>query len=153
MAIMKRMWKCPRCKRSFANRNQSHFCGRHSPRDHLRGRTPHVIGLYREFARMLQRCGPVTVLPEKIRIAFHVRMSFAAVSFRRDELCGHVVLARRLASPRFTKTYAVGPRNHVHEFRLRSLDEFDGEVLGWLREAYRVGRQLQLSLGAKKIRQ
>ncbi len=102
---------------------------------------------------MVRRCGPVTVLPEKTRIAFHVRMSFAVVSFRRDGLRGHFVLARRLASPRFTKIYTVSPRNHVHEFRLRSLDEFDGELLGWLREAYRVGRQLHLSLGAKKIRQ
>ena len=25
---MRAMWTCPECRRSFANRNQSHFCSR-----------------------------------------------------------------------------------------------------------------------------
>jgi len=47
--------------------------------------------------RAVAACGPVTVLPEKTRIAFQVRMSFAQVSPHRHWLDGHVVLARRLA--------------------------------------------------------
>lgn len=71
-------------------------------------------------------------------------MSFAAVSFRRDGLNGHVVLARRLENPRFTRIETISPRNHVHSFKLRSLSELDAELLTWLREAYRVGKQLHL---------
>jgi hypothetical protein len=101
--------------------------------------------LLRDFAKLVKRCGPVLVVPEKTRIAFQVRMSFAAVSLRRDRIVGHVVLARRLETSRFTKIESISPRNHVHSFRFYSREELDREVLAWLREAYRVGQQLHLS--------
>jgi len=138
------MWRCARCRRSFANRNQSHSCARYTLRGHLAAKTPHAVALFRAFARLAARCGPVRVLPEKTRIAFQVRMSFAAVTLRRDSLVGHVVLARRLEHPRFTRIQRISPRNQVHCFRLRVLDEVDDEVLAWLEEAYRVGQQKHL---------
>lgn len=141
---MKALWRCGGCGRRFANRNQSHFCGHYTLREHLRGRTPQALAVYHGFVKLARRCGPFAILPEKTRIAFQVRMSFAAVSFRRDGLNGHVVLARRLENPRFTRIETISPRNHVHSFKLRSLSELDAELLTWLREAYRVGKQLHL---------
>jgi uncharacterized C2H2 Zn-finger protein len=139
------LWKCPKCGRLFANRNQSHFCSHFTLRQHLAGKTPQAIALFREFAKLAKRCGPVRVLPEKTRIAFQVRMSFAAVSLRRDRLIGHIVLARRLENPRFTKIEYISPRNQVHSFCFHSRKELDREVLAWLREAYQVGQQRHLS--------
>jgi hypothetical protein len=139
------MWKCRKCGRLFANRNQSHFCSSYTLREHLAEKSPSAVALFREFAKLVKRCGPVRVVPEKTRIAFQERMSFAAVSLRRDRIVGHVVLARRLENPRFTKIETISPRNHVHCFCFRSREELDREVLGWLREAHRVGRQLHLS--------
>jgi len=71
-------------------------------------------------------------------------MSFAAFTLRKHELRGHVVLARRRDSPRFTKVWGPSPRNQVHEFTLRGPDEVDDEVADWLREAYAVGQQKHL---------
>ena len=139
------LWKCPRCGRLFANRNQSHFCSRYTLREHLIGKSSHAVILFREFTKLVKRCGPVRVVPEKTRIAFQVRMSFAAVSLRRDGIVGHVVLARRLENSRFTKIAYVSPRNHVHCFCFHSRKELDREVLAWLREAYRVGQQRHLA--------
>ena len=139
------LWKCPKCGRLFANRNQSHFCSHYTLRQHLAGKTPQAIALFREFAKLVKRCGPVRTLPEKTRVAFQVRMSFAAVSLRRDRLIGHVVLARRMENPRFTKIEYISPRNHVHSFCFHSRKELDREVLAWLREAYQVGQQRHLS--------
>ena len=93
----------------------------------------------------MKRCGPVRVVPAKTRIAFQVRMSFAAVSLRRDRIVGHIVLARRSENPRFTKIEYISPRNHVHSFCFYSRQELDREVLAWVREAYRVGQQHHLS--------
>jgi len=141
---LKPLWECPKCGRAFANRNQSHSCSSYTLRQHLAGKSPLAIALFRQFAKLVKRCGPVRVLPEKTRIAFQVRMSFAAVSLRRDRIAGHVVLARRLENPRFTKIDYISPRNHVHHFRFHSRADLDREVLGWLREAYRVGQPLHL---------
>lgn len=139
------MWRCPTCGREFANLNQSHACGRYRLADHFEGRDPEVARIFRALLARARRNGPVTVLPEKTRIAFQVRMSFAAFTLRQRWLDGHVVLARRRSSPRFKRIYEVSPRNQVHEFRLRSAAEVDDEVADWLREAYAVGRQQHLT--------
>lgn len=139
------MWRCPICGREFANRNQSHACGRHRLADHFEGRDPEVARIFRALLASARRNGPVTVLPEKTRIAFQVRMSFAAFTLKKHWLDGHVVLSRRRASPRFKRIYEVSPRNQVHEFRLHSAAEVDDEVADWLREAYAVGLQEHLT--------
>jgi len=104
------------------------------------------VAAFRALLAAARRNGPVTVLPEKTRIAFQVRMSFAAFTLKNHLLHGHVVLARRRDSPRFTKIWGPSPRNQVHEFRLRGPDDVDEEVADWLREAYAVGQQKHLAL-------
>jgi hypothetical protein len=141
------MWTCPRCGRSFANRNQSHSCDRSRLEHHFARSSSDVVAIFENFVAMVRSIGPVEIIPEKSRIAFHVRMSFAAVVLRRDWLEGHVVLARRLDHARFHRIDTISARNHVHSFRFRSVAELDDEVMGWLREAYAVGEQKHLGGG------
>ena len=100
--------------------------------------------MYRRLEAVIQSMGPVIVLPEKTRIAFQVRMSFAAVMLKQRWIDGHVVLARHLDSPRFRRIESISPRNHVHAFRLICLEEIDEEVTAWIAEAYLVGEQRHL---------
>ena len=138
------LWQCPRCKRRFANRNQSHACGRHDLAHHFEGKDRSIRLLFNVVRQAVRQCGPVIVLPEKTRIAFQVRMSFAQVTPRQRWLDGHVVLARRLESPRFRRIESFSPRNHAHHFRLVSPAEVDAEFRSWIREAYDVGAQKHL---------
>jgi hypothetical protein len=137
------LWECPACGRSFANRNQSHACGRHGLEAHFAGRDGEVRRIFDAFRAMLESFGPVEVLPEKTRIAFHVRMSFAQLTVRRRWVLGHFVLARRAKDPLFTKVETISPRNHVHHFRLDRADEVE-RLLDYGREAVAVGRQEHL---------
>ena len=52
------LWKCPKCGRLFANRKQSHFCSRYTLREHFAGKSPTAIALFRDFAKLVKRCGP-----------------------------------------------------------------------------------------------
>jgi hypothetical protein len=142
---MQAMWTCPACGRSFANRNQSHFCSRVRLDEHFKGREPNVVATFDRLLAAARKSGPVTVLPEKTRIAFQVRMSFAAFTLRKRWVDGHVVLARRLESPRFRRIDYISPRNQVHVFRLQEPSEVDADVEAWLAEAYSVGEQKHLS--------
>ena len=136
------LWQCPSCGRCFANRNQSHACGRHDLESHFEGKAPEVRAIFDAFLAMVERFGPVTVLPEKTRIAFQHRMSFAQLMVRRRWVTGHLVLARRVEDPVFTKVYTISARNHVHHFRL---DDAQVEGLAdFAREAAAVGRQEHL---------
>lgn len=136
------MWTCPHCGRTFANRNQTHRCAALGDLDaHFAGCDPAVRATFDALLAVVRACGPVAVLPEKTRIALHVRMSFAACQPRRHALDGHLVLAERIDSPRFTRIQTFSPRNVLHAFRLTGPEQVDDEFAGWLRRAYAVGEQ------------
>ena len=139
------LWTCRKCRRHFANRNQSHACARHDLAHHFRGKDPAIRTLFNAVRRAAAACGPVIVLPEMTRIAFQVRMSFAQVSPKRQWLDGQFVFARRLEHPRFRRIDTISARNHVHHFRLTTPAEVDAEFRAWLREAYAVGQQKHLN--------
>ena len=139
------MWDCPGCGRSFANRNQVHACARLGDLDrHFADADRDVRAAFDQVLAAVSAFGPVQVLPEKTRIALHVRMSFAAFTPRRHWLGGHLVLARHAGSPRFLKAEELSPRNVVHTFRLTSAADVDAEFVSWLAEAYQVGCQQHL---------
>ena len=139
------LWRCPKCRRVFANRNQTHTCSElHDLDHHFVNRDPIVREIYDRVVAAVMALGPVIILPEKTRIAFQVRMSFAQVTPRRKWLDGHVVLSRRLEHPRFRKIETFSPRNHLHAFRLEQPDDVDDTFVAWMREAYEVGEQKHL---------
>jgi hypothetical protein len=139
------LWRCPTCRREFANRNQSHACGTHDLGSHFDGKPPEIRALFDRVVAMIESIGPVRILPEKTRIAFQVRMSFAQITPRRRWLDGHVVLARRLESPRFRRIETFSPRNHLHAFRLTDASDLDAELKAWFVEAYAVGEQKHIA--------
>jgi uncharacterized protein DUF5655 len=146
------LWRCDTCGRDFANRNQSHACGRYELADHFRGKPREIRELFDQVVAAVRANGPVRILPEKTRIAFQVRMSFAQVTPRKKWLDGHVVLARRLEHPRFRRIESFSPRNHLHEFRLTHPGDIDADFRAWLAEAYLVGEQRHLRAVKRKAK-
>ena len=139
------LWRCGVCDRPFANRNQTHSCGRYTVEAFLSGKPRSAVELYDRFAELTKSCGPVLVAPAKTRVGFQARMIFAAVNKLSERgLDAHVVLARRVEHTRFRQIQEMSPRCFVHHFRIEAVEQIDEEVAGWLREAYRVGTQEQL---------
>ncbi len=138
------MWRCPACGRQFTNRNQAHSCGRYDLEAHFRGKPAEIRELYEKFVSEVRLCGRVTILPEKTRIAFQARMSFAVVQVQQARMIGHLVLPRRHERPCFTRIDSLSRRNHVHHFRIENLEDLDEELGGFIKRAYRVGQQEHL---------
>jgi hypothetical protein len=139
VSVNRPLWTCPRCDRTFANVNQTHTCTPLGELDrHFEGTDPVIRAM---FDRLVGELGPLTVLPEKSRIALHVRMSFAAFMPRKHWLDGHLVLAREAQHPLFRRTEVFSPHNVLHEFRLNAPAEIDAPFVALLREAYAVGEQ------------
>jgi len=136
------MWVCPECGRTFAQRHQTHTCAPLGDLDaHFAGCDPAV----REAFDLLRAAvEPVVVLPERTRIAFHLRMSFAAFVPRRHRLTGHLVLAREAEHPAVRRVEVYSPRNVLHAFVLHGPDEVDAAFLALLAEARDVGEQRHL---------
>ena len=143
------LWKCPKCRRAFANRNQRHACAALNLEHHFVGKDPAVRVLFEHLLRKLRGFGPVTVLPEKTRIAFQVRMSFAQVTPRRTYLVGHLVLDRVSSRAAFNRVETISPRNRVHHFRLNSRADLNRDFIAHLAQAYAVGQQRHLTRPAQ----
>lgn len=135
------LWTCPKCGESFTTRNQWHACGVFDLEPLFTRSQPHVRRLFQRFVAIARKSGPLTVIPQRSRIALQVRMRFAALTPQVAALRGHLVLARRIESPRFVKVESLSPRSHLHVFRLTSEDQLDGPFRALVAEAYRVGRQ------------
>lgn len=137
------LWICPDCGRGFANANQTHACGRHDLASHFEGRSDEVREMYDAFVALLEEQGPFTVIPERTRIAFFVRMSFAQLTLRNRWVRGHLILARRVPDidrSVFTKVETFSPLNHLHGFRLDSVADVE-RLRPFVPESYAVGRQ------------
>lgn len=129
------MWRCDKCGRASANANPSHACGRYDLESHFG--PPTVREIDEAFLALLREFGPVIAVPEKTRIAFQARISFAQLTVRKQWVLGHFVLARRADDPAFTRVETISPRNHVHRFRLDRPAEIE-PLRNYALEAYAV---------------
>jgi hypothetical protein len=144
------LWTCPRCGHQFVTRNLWHACVTYTLDHHFGDKDPHIRRLYDRFLRLIRANGPVTVIPQKTRIALMTRVRFAAAMPKRRWLDAHLWLTRRAAHPCLRRIDAVGPRALIHHFRFTSLDEFDAPLADLVREAYAVGGQEHLPPGGRK---
>ena len=108
-------------------------------------RDPAALPLYEAFEeRVLAEIGSVTVRVQKTQITFTNPRVFAAVSFlparKKDRRPEHYItvtlgLNRRLDSPRVDAASEPYPARWTHHLLISSVEEIDGELMGWVREA------------------
>ena len=131
----KPLWTCPRCRRQFANRNQSHSCGQFTVEQLLDGKAQEIVELYERFADVVHRCGEAVVAPTKTRVLFKVRTVFATVAVSKNWLDVVFVLGRRLKHRRIKKAQEEYP-GIVHFLRVEKEEDLDADLASWLQEAY-----------------
>ena len=145
MPALPPLWRCESCGETFTNKNAMHSCGRFSLDALFAKSAPHVRTMFERLQTMAAACGPIHTIPQKTRVVFQVRMRFLALYPRKSALLCGFVFARRVEHPRFEKILSVGPRSHVHDLRLTSVDGIDADVRRWIREAYASGEQQHLA--------
>src|ERR671924_346652 len=110
------LWRCPKCGERFITKNMWHSCGKFDLRTLFSKSEPHVLDLFRKFARMVKACGPVRMIPQKTRVVFQVRVRFAGCYPRKSHLLCGIALPRRIKSNRFVKIEEFTPRFVGHHF-------------------------------------
>ncbi len=131
-------WCCPACGKLFARLGQGHSCAV-VPLDHHFEDRPRARELFDAFRSAIeQTCGPVRLSVAKTRIGLITRITFAVVMPRKSYLRAHILLPRKVDSPRFLRVDD-GPPHWVHHFEIRDESDLDEELRALLREAYQVG--------------
>jgi hypothetical protein len=134
------MWQCPKCKRRFARRRQAHSCQVVPLARHLDAAPPAVRRIYERIIRALRAEGPLQIAPTKTSINLLSGTSLGGISLHKTHVNLGFVLTRRLEHPRVAWVLRLSPRSYAHRVRVGAEAEVDAQLLGWLREAYQVGR-------------
>lgn len=108
---------------------------------------PEALPLYEAFERrVLEEIENVEIRVQKTQISFYNRHLFACVSFLKVRkvkerppvyLVVTFGLGRKAESPRIDAASEPYPNRWTHHVTISSLDEIDGELMGWVKEAAR----------------
>jgi hypothetical protein len=132
------LWICPRCGARLVSRNMWHSCGSFTLEDLFAGARPGVLDLARRYVAMLHDLGDVQVLPQKTRLTCVARVRFAGLYPRKAGFRASFALERWVDSARIVQTEDYGPHWRLHYVDVRTADDLDDELRGWLEESYRV---------------
>lgn len=107
---------------------------------------PLELALYKTLFQRMEKVVPdASVRVQKSQISFYGRHLFGAVSLpvrRKKDWPEHCIvvtigLAAQLESPRVAVAVEPYPGRWTHHVLISEEDQIDGELLGWLREAWK----------------
>ena len=108
-----------------------------------------AVLIYEAVVNALERAGTFRVHPQKTRIAFISRMTFASVSLAQRWGDLSLILPTPLDDNRIRKLELYGPTSWGHTVRLHQPKEVGHDLEEWLSQALRRGDQETLDPGAE----
>ena len=127
-------WVCPRCQRTFSSEGQFHSHDVVDVDRHFAGRAAELRTAFDTLVAALPADVRIDAL--KTAIVLAARATFCYVVVQHDRLLIGVFLDRALGSSRVTKVDRVSPSKVASVVEVREPAEIDGELRGWLSEAY-----------------
>ena len=146
----KPLWTCPKCGYRFVTQNMWHSCSNYSLDYHFAGKQPIVREVFDRLLALVQQWGPVTVIPQKTRIAIQARVRFAGGVARKNWFDAALWLTRRAEHSRLRRVETFGPNSYGLHFRLTRPQDLDEDFAALVREAYAVGCQEHLQKGGRR---
>ena len=104
-----------------------------------------ALPLYEVLTEQMEGLGDLSIRVQKTQITFSNRRNFAFVSFlparkAKDRPKTYITitfgLGRRVDSPRIGIATEPYPGRWTHHVLISSTEDIDGELMGWIREAY-----------------
>ncbi|MDH3683745.1 MAG: DUF5655 domain-containing protein, partial [Acidimicrobiia bacterium] len=138
---MSDLWSCSVCERRFVNANQWHSCGNLELSDILAGASDRARAIYDAIEAELEAVDGLRVHPQKTRIAFITRMTFASVKLARRWVDLGLIVDEPIDDTRVRRIDLYGPTSFGHEVRLEAVDAVDADVRSWLARSVRRGDQ------------
>ena len=134
---MNNMWTCPGCQRRFRRANQSHDCAPAMSLDEYFSTGPaHERPIYEAVMRHLDTVGPVHVEPVSVGIFLKRAQTFAQLRPKDRWVALSFSLPRRVQHERIIRKVEQYHGRHWHVANLRTPDDLDDDLRGWLSEAY-----------------
>lgn len=134
------MWKCPKCKRTFAVKAKDHACVSVPLDKHFEGKP---VGLRKAFDKLVKNVntfGLVSVQPINGMIVLKKAGAFASVVLRKDHFKIEFFLSSLQDEFPVEKTFRYSQKKIVHIVSVSSAAEVDKQLVSWLRESYALAK-------------
>jgi hypothetical protein len=105
----------------------------------LTAASPTSLAIYKQLLAKLAPFGPFREEIKKTSIHLARKSAFAGVHPRSQHLLLTIKAEKPIRSPRVTKAEQVSKSRWHLDVKLSNLEEIDGELLSWLRQAYDLG--------------
>jgi hypothetical protein len=102
------------------------------------GKDTMVRAIYDRLLDVVQTFGPFREEPKKTSIHLMNTSGFAGIHPRKSFLYLNVRMDRPLQSERVAKSEQVSKHRYHNVIKIIAPDEVDDELLGWLKEGYRL---------------
>ena len=112
--------------------------GEFSVKSHFQNKDKVVREIYERLLRKVEQWGTVYEDPKKTSIHLVNRTAFAGVATRTAALNCTIKGDHVLSSSRVTRSEQVAARRFHHEVKLTSPADVDSELIGWIKEAYKL---------------
>ena len=130
-------WVCPRCDREFGHERQAHVCVPGCTVDDVFATRPsYQRAVYDAILAHVTRRGDVHEDAVTVGVFLKAQRKFAEIRPMAHALSLDLVLPRAVDDPRVLRQVPIASGRVVHVIRLRDPGEVDGQLRGWLDEAF-----------------
>ena len=136
MSDLDDLWVCSACGGRFVTPNMWHSCGIHSLQELFARSTPDALKLAEQYVAILHGLGDVQVIPQRTRLVAVARVRFAGLEPRKHGFRAAFALRRWVESDRIVKREPYNDRWRGHFVDVRSPEDLDDELRGWLQESH-----------------
>lgn len=134
---MNNMWTCPECERRFRRARQSHDCAPAMALEEYFSTGPdHERPIFEAVMRHLDTVGSVHVEPVSVGIFLKRSQTFAELRPKDRWVALSFSLPRKVDHERITRKVVCYHGRYYHVANLRSPEDLDERLRGWLSEAY-----------------
>jgi hypothetical protein len=130
------LWKCKKCKREFAKKNQAHSCVSYPLDNHFKGKI-YAKELFTYLKdKIEENVGQIKI--ESLPCCIHLvsNYTFGAVWAMKDKIRIDFRTNFQITSKRVWKMVQMSPNRYLYYFEIKKKEEVDGELLGWIKDVY-----------------
>ena len=135
------LWKCPKCKREFRKKNQSHSCVSYPLKNHFKNKD-YAKSLFNILKKeIIENIGPLKI--ESLPCCIHLvsNYAFGAVWALKDKIRIDFILDKRISSIKVNKIIKMSTNRYLYYLDIKDKKEIDKKLLTLIKKAYKLHKK------------
>jgi predicted transport protein len=131
------MWTCPKCKRIFKRKDQSHSCILISKESLFTKRSPELKKLYDKIVKEVNKFGKYREETMKSDVIFFkTKSTFLGIKVKKDHLDIEFYLENLQNVPPVTKYLQTSKNRVVHLVPIDQPEDINKQLISWIKRSY-----------------